>query len=535
LSKILVRILACTAVVSSTQPFLSARPAAPQETREARWTQAELERVSDEIKTDVEGLRGLAFRRPVRVRLTDGRGFLEYARKRQEMSMTPGRVERDETIAKLLGLIPRDLDLVATFERFLGEQVGGFYDPSTDTFFLMDSFTGGIAKVILAHELTHALDDQHFDIDGTLEKLGEESDSEFAFHAVVEGSGTATMNRWTFEQLKNKTLDTADLMAASSLGSQGLSDAPPYIWKPLIAAYLRGEGFLTRTEGMNLAMKAATNDDVARAFSNPPRSSEQILHPEKYWDETKRDEPRRIRFDVAGKARGAVFGEFRTEESKHRDRLARIRCLRRLAGAAQERVAALDRLLERENDRHDRWIRRTRGVLGTAEFESQRARLDGRAASRAKAVDPEASGWKVLGEDTLGELVLALVATPASERKGFDAANPLAILGLRYTNAVAEGWGGDRALLLAKGDERCLDFVTVWDSLEDAREFETALQAVAREEHAASEILFDESVPSVELRICLEASVAEAGMPAVAWIAEPADTKRAPSGNAPPR
>lgn len=420
--------LAALYLATSTPPPLSR-----QETPAPRWSQEELERVSDEIKAEVEKLRGLAFLRPVQVRLTDNRGFLEYVKKRQELSMSPGRIERDETVAKLLGLIAPDLDLVATFEKFVAEQVGGFYDPSTDTFFLMESFTGGIAKVILAHELTHALDDQHFDIDGTLEKLGEDSDATFAYHAVVEGSGTATMNRWTLQKLGEKALDTTDLTAASTLGSKGLSEAPPYIWKPLIAAYLRGEGFLVRTAGMNIAMKAAENEDVRRAFKDPPRSSEQILHPEKYWDEARRDEPRQVRFDVAG-------------------------------------------------------------------------------------LSPE---WKVLGEDTLGELVLALVAAPL-DRKGFDAANPLAILGLRYTNEAAEGWGGDRVVLLAKGDLRCIDFVTVWDRPEDAREFEAALRGVAKERLGSSEIHVDESVPSVELRLCRGSSAAEAGLPKIPWEVTPA-------------
>jgi hypothetical protein len=426
--------LGCTSGTSEPAPQARGAAAAAEVAvppRPDTPAQAELERVSEEIKAEVAALRGLEFRRPVQVRVTDKQGFLEYARKRQEISMSPGRIERDETIAKLLGLLPRDLDLVATLEKFLGEQVGGFYDPSSNTFFLMDTFTGGIAKVILAHELTHALDDQYFDIDGTLKKLEEETDAEFAFQAVVEGSGTATMNQWTFKHMKE--LDFKDLAATSELGSQGLDDAPVAIWKPLIAAYLCGEGFLTRTSGLNMGLKAAKNEDLRQAFEHPPRSSEQILHPAKYWDEAQRDEPRAIRFDAS------------------------------------------------------------------------------------KIAD----GWKVVGEDTLGELQLAIAVLPKKDRKGFDAKNPLAVLGLKFTNPAAEGWGGDRALLLAKDDERCLDLVTVWDSAEDAREFHEALQAVAKEDLPSAEIELDPAAMTVELRVCRDHRPSQAGMPDVPWHAAP--------------
>ena len=85
---------------------------------------------------------------------------------------------------------------------------------------------------------------------------------------------------------------------------------PPFLWKPLIAAYLRGEGFLVHAAGMNIAMKAAKVEDIRAAFGNPPRSSEQILHPDKYWNPDQRDEPRRIEFDASALADGwKVLGQ----------------------------------------------------------------------------------------------------------------------------------------------------------------------------------------------------------------------------------
>jgi len=417
-------------VLTPASPYQDA-PSAASKT----WTQAELERVSNDIKADIETMRGMKFERPVKVQVADKKAFLEYARKRQETTETPERRTRDESIAKMLGIVPADMDLQATLERLLEDQVGGFYDPGSNTFFLMEAFGGDLARIILAHELTHALDDQHFDLDGTLKKLGQETDAEFAYSAVVEGSGTSAMNQWTVQHLAG--IDTQALVASQDLGTKGLADAPALLWKPLIAAYLRGEGFLIRVAGMNIAMKAAKVEDIQSAFQNPPRSSEQILHPAKYWDADKRDEPRKIEFDIS--------------------------------------------------------------------------KL------------PE--GWTVLGQDTLGELYLGLLTTPVDQRKGLDAKNPLSILGIQYTNPAAEGWGGDRSILLGKGDARALILVTVWDTPKDAAEFlEVAgpiLVPKAATGESGSNGRFERTIEragesdEVVVRVC--SGIASGEAPNVAW------------------
>jgi hypothetical protein len=130
--------------------------------------------------------------------------------------------------------------------------------------------------------------------------------------------------------------------------------------------------------------KAAKNDELRECFTHPPLSSEQILHPKKYWNKAQRDDPVRIAID-------------------------------------------------------------------------------------ASALPKD---WKVLGQDTLGELSLALFTQPFAERGGLDVAkNPLSIMGVQYTNKAAEGWGGDRLVLLGNGDARVLYLVTVWDTPEDENEF----------------------------------------------------------------
>jgi hypothetical protein len=131
--------LACLLLVSTTP--IGSQDSAPTK----KWTQAELESVSETIRADIEQQRGTKFLRPVKVQVTDAKGFLEYAHKRQEKTETPERRVRDETVAKMLGLIEPDLDLQKALEKLLESQVGGFYEPGADTFYLMESFGGDLA------------------------------------------------------------------------------------------------------------------------------------------------------------------------------------------------------------------------------------------------------------------------------------------------------------------------------------------------------------------------------------------------------
>lgn len=347
-------------------------------------TQAELEALSHEILAAIEELRGDEYTRDVKVSIADKAGFLEYADDRMERTTSENQLRSDELVMKLAGLVDPKMDYMGKLMSLLESQVGGFYDPATESFCLMSSFQGGIAKIILAHELTHALDDQLWDIDGTLDRLAGNADAQMAYQAVVEGSGTSTMNEWTLKHF-GKDVSMKDLAGASELDTGGLEDAPASLWKPMLMVYMKGAAFLKRTDNVMAGqMGGVDRADLERAFTDPPTSTEQILHPEKYWDEATFDAPTRLRLDTS---------------------------------------------------------------------------------------KLEADGWSLINQETLGEATLALVTAPESERGGLDTSNPMAMMGLRYTNKAAEGWDGDRYALLEKDGMLFFHLTTVWDSEKDAAEF----------------------------------------------------------------
>ena len=265
---------------------------------EGAWNQERVEREAALIRRDIEELRGKRFRTAVEIRLTDREGFAEAHRRRLERSLPPEDLAADEMAAKLLGMIPGDADLLDITMELYRAQSGGFYDPSSDTFYMLEGFAGGVARLVMARELAHALDDQYFDIDGTESVLRESTDAMLAHHAVVEGSGQSVMTRWMLRNLDELDLNEI-LTAQATLGPDAGGEVPPFVWKPLLAANTRGESFLRRTNVLSLVTGSARVQDIDHAFAEVPRSTEQILHPVKYWKERRVDEPRAIDCDTS--------------------------------------------------------------------------------------------------------------------------------------------------------------------------------------------------------------------------------------------
>jgi len=282
--------------ISLTLISLSMALCSAQDVSEASdgWTQEALEAVSFEVQGQVGKLRGAEFEGAVRVEVADKAGLIEYALKRMDEMQLPGAMENANWTARLLGLLTPEQDLEKLTMEVLKEQVGGFYDPGTKSFYLMDGFTGDLARVILAHELTHALDDRLFDLDGALKARIGNSDQTTAYMSLVEGSGSAVMNRWVMANAGK--LDPASMREFSKMGTAALQDTPAVIWKPLLATYMTGQRFLSiGVRQLRTVEKVRDpNGALERAFATPPRSSEQILHPEKYWVPKDLDEPIKV-------------------------------------------------------------------------------------------------------------------------------------------------------------------------------------------------------------------------------------------------
>ena len=189
---------------------------------------------------------------------------------------TPAELHAAEVILKAFGLAPSTFQYRAFLIKLLTEQVAGYYDPKAQQFYLADWIELEGQKPVMAHELTHALQDQHFNLRRFEKWPKGDSDAELAAHALIEGDATLAM---TLYMSKNPLVALAFIrsLGSDTTNSEQFKQAPRAIRESLMFPYEEGSAWATqvyRRGGWKL---------VSEAFTKLPQSSEQILHPEKYF------------------------------------------------------------------------------------------------------------------------------------------------------------------------------------------------------------------------------------------------------------
>jgi hypothetical protein len=189
---------------------------------------------------------------------------------------TAADLHASEVTLKRLGLVPANFALRPLIVRLLTEQVAGYYDPREQQFHLADWIDVDGQKPIMAHELTHALQDQHFNLRRFEKWPKGDSDAELATHALIEGDATLAMTLYVASNPARALSFLKSFMGADT-SSQELEKAPRALRETLLFPYQEGLTW-TRSLYQNGGWSA-----VSRAFKTLPQSSEQILHPPKYF------------------------------------------------------------------------------------------------------------------------------------------------------------------------------------------------------------------------------------------------------------
>lgn len=244
-------------------------------------------------------VRKLEFKKPVDVAVLSREDLAEFIDTKMKKELAPGKIEKERLVLVKLGLIPPDLDLHKLYTELLGEQVAGMYDDESDKLYLIrhDGAAPQPAEsVIVAHELTHALQDQYFDLEEIRLQLEDNDDMSLAFMAVVEGEATVAMMEYTIKErganplgaffarkATNLLMGHMDMVTKlmGGLAGEKLSKAPNIIRKQLLFPYARGLKFVRYGIGANDWQRM---HDMLRKL---PKSTEQIMHPSKYFG----DEP----------------------------------------------------------------------------------------------------------------------------------------------------------------------------------------------------------------------------------------------------
>jgi hypothetical protein len=275
------------------------KQAASQPTRQS--DRQELIALSHKIEQQVEDIRGWKFKHPVPTDVYSEpqlRGFIE--KKIFEEQYGGDRLEQTQQMLRMVGLIPADCDLRKTIMDILLSQIGGFYDPDTKAFYMLKragiDYGPLLNSVMIAHELTHALDDQYLDLNKFIKSREQTEDSAVALGCVVEGSATLLMMEYMTARMRDSKVDLSALAQVAkdeAHRSEAFMNAPRY-FTTLLANYLLGMSFVSHGDADAIQEEKQSRrlqENMRHLAEDPPRSSEQILHPEKYWDPQHRDDP----------------------------------------------------------------------------------------------------------------------------------------------------------------------------------------------------------------------------------------------------
>ena len=221
-------------------------------------------------------VRNLPIKRQVPAGVQNAAGVEKMARKALNESVTADEIMGAELLLKKLGLAPANFDLKKYYVSMMGEQLAGYYDTKERKFFTTQRVDKLQLETIMAHELTHALQDQHFDLTRLEKWPKHDSDAKIAMAALVEGDATFTMSRYAMRNpMRALGLLASSLSPANS--SPVLTSGPNALKESMTFPYMQGMMFvqtLFQRDGWPA---------VSGAFKKLPKSTEQILHPEKYF------------------------------------------------------------------------------------------------------------------------------------------------------------------------------------------------------------------------------------------------------------
>ena len=238
-----------------------------------------------EIERQVVAIRGLPFKTPVdynvltrqQIKATISGKLAEVFSEQEFADMTAALA--------VLGLLPEGFPLRQKYIDLLGEQVAAFYDQHQHKLFMHEdaSLENSQNRVVLAHELTHALQDQYFGLKRLPLEIKTNDDMAAAASALVEGEATLVMSEYMMKNLSLKALKD-NVTASITQNMSELASAPRYLREMLVFPYLRGQEFCSSLFGSD------GYKSVSAAYEKPPTSTSQILHPEKFFREP-REEP----------------------------------------------------------------------------------------------------------------------------------------------------------------------------------------------------------------------------------------------------
>lgn len=285
----MVMVLLFAAAAPAQEAPTTSKPAAPpvpgsSSVASAAGANATFLKTADDILVQMSQILHLPIKEPLKKTLRSKDEIRAYLIREDKEDKTDAERYADDKTLEAFGLIPKGFPLDAFMLDVLTDQVAGLYDPKAGEFYIADWIPADEQKEVMAHELTHALEDQSFHIDPWVKAARPNDDAEFARDAVSEGSAMAAMVDYSLVDQKLTVRDIPDVSLLIRAGAVAqmdkdpkLSTAPVYIRDELLFPYLAGTSFAQQF------LKAHAGwQDIHLIFERPPVSTQQILHPDLY-------------------------------------------------------------------------------------------------------------------------------------------------------------------------------------------------------------------------------------------------------------
>jgi len=253
---------------------------APDPAPPAATTRAEFAQAADEVLNDMSQITGLSLVTPLKKTLRSRDDIRAYVIRQMNEDKDPAQRYADAKSAEAFGLLPKNFDLDSFMVELLTEQIAGLYDPKSHEFYIADWIPLEDQRMVMAHELTHALEDQHFQIDVWLKAARPNDDAELAREAFLEGSAMAAMVDYLLRGTGKSVNDMPEFDPSLFTGDIGdspsMKKAPPFIKDTLVFPYFAGMTFTAA------ALKPEGWPTINKVFKNQPVSTQQIMHPALY-------------------------------------------------------------------------------------------------------------------------------------------------------------------------------------------------------------------------------------------------------------
>jgi hypothetical protein len=262
-------------------------------TNEVKMTEADTKKLFDSVDTIFEFASqdtGMPRHAAVKRRLVSKADVESYMNSRMSKEEFTQRFQQAELSMKKLGFLPRDFNLAAFLVKSTGQQIAGYYDDETKTISLLNWVPADRQEPILAHELTHALQDQNYDLAKWMKAgdktahAGATGDSSLARKAIVEGQAMVVYVDYMLAPYGRNLQNTPGIIyrmedpaVKAVVDSQLMHDAPMIMREAGSFSYKAGlifEGELLHQGGKQMAF--------AGVFARPPQDSHEVLHPEAY-------------------------------------------------------------------------------------------------------------------------------------------------------------------------------------------------------------------------------------------------------------